>query len=87
VRFFEDIHCFRNGSGFLLRTDVDGWDHLYYYTNDGKLKKRLTSGNWPVTSISLVDEKGGYVYFMARPTKSWDSHLMRVRLDGTAWNN
>ncbi len=83
VEFFEDIHCFKDGSGFLLRSDVDGWSHLYYYGNDGVLKKRLTSGNWPVTSITTVDENGGYVYFMACPTKSWDTHLMRVKLDGT----
>ncbi len=83
VRFFEDIYYFKDNSGFLLRSDVDGWDHLYYYSNDGKLKKRLTSGNWPVTAISVVDEKNGYVYFSARPGKSWDTQLMRVKLNGT----
>lgn len=82
VRFFEDIYYFKDGSGFLLRTDVDGWDHLYHYGNDGKLKKRLTSGNWAVTSIERVDEARGLVYFMGRPKKTWDAHLMRVRLDG-----
>jgi dipeptidyl-peptidase-4 len=34
-------------------------------------------------AIRKVDEKNGYVYFDARPTKPWDSHLMRVKLDGT----
>ncbi len=83
VRFFEDLYYFKDGSGFLLRSDVSGWDHLYYYDSNGKLKKQLTSGSWRVSSISLVDERGGYVYFMGSPTKSWDSHLMRVKLDGT----
>ncbi|HXG68275.1 MAG TPA: S9 family peptidase, partial [Blastocatellia bacterium] len=83
VEFFEDLYYFQNGSGFLLRSSVDGWEHLYYYNNDGTLKKRLTSGNWRVNSIAQVDEAGGYVYFTGRPTKSWDAHLMRVRLDGT----
>jgi dipeptidyl-peptidase-4 len=84
VLFFEDIYYFKDGSGFLLRTDVDGWNHLYYYGNDGKLKRRLTAGNWGVTSIARVDEKGGYVYFMNGPEKkTWDTQLMRVKLDGT----
>jgi dipeptidyl-peptidase-4 len=83
VRFFEDLYYFKDGSGFLLRTDVSGWDHLYYYDNRGNLKKQLSSGAWKVASIVLVDEAGRYVYFTGSPGKSWDSHLMRVRLDGT----
>ncbi len=83
VTFFEDLQYLRDGSGFLLRSDVDGWDHLYLYGNDGTFKRRLTSGDWPVNSIDRVDEGGGWVYFTGRPTKSWDAHLMRVRLDGT----
>ncbi len=82
VDFFKDLYYFKNGSGFLLHSDVDGWEHLYYYNNDGTLKKRLTSGNWRVNSIARVDEAGGYVYFTGRPTRSWDAQLMRVKLDG-----
>ncbi|MGH9313504.1 MAG: S9 family peptidase [Vicinamibacterales bacterium] len=83
VEFFEDLYYFRNGSGFLLRTKVDGWDHLYHYAPDGTLKKRLTSGEWRVTGIARVDEARGIVYFSARRGRMWNSALMRVRLDGT----
>jgi dipeptidyl-peptidase-4 len=83
VEFFEDLYYFKNGSGFLLRSNADGWDHLYYYASDGSLKARLTSGDWRVNSIALVDEERGYVYFVARQPRPWDTQLMRVRLDGT----
>jgi dipeptidyl-peptidase 4 len=83
INFFKDLHCLKNGSGFLLRSDADGWDHLYYYSNDGKLEKRLTSGNWRVSAIERIDESGGYVYFTGQPQDSWDSCLMRVKLDGS----
>ena len=83
VLFFEDLYSFKNGGGFLLRSDIDGWGHIYYYAKDGILKRRLTSGRWRVQSIVRVDEERGYVYFIGRPTKSWDQHLMRVKLDGT----
>jgi dipeptidyl-peptidase-4 len=83
VDFFEDLYYFKDGSGFLLRSSIDGWEHLYYHNRDGSLRKRLTSGRWRVNSISRVDEAGGYIYFTGRPTKSWDAHLMRVRTDGT----
>jgi dipeptidyl-peptidase-4 len=82
VEFFEDLYYFQNGSGFLLRSNADGWDHLYYYAPDGVLKKRLTAGEWRVTGIARVDEARGQVYFSARPAgRMWNSVLMRVSLD------
>jgi dipeptidyl-peptidase-4 len=82
IEFFTDIHFFRDGSGFLLRSDVDGWAHLYVYDMRGRLKKRLTKGAWMVRGISLVDEDEGYVYFTGWKANSTDSHLFRVAMDG-----
>jgi dipeptidyl-peptidase-4 len=82
VEFFEDLYFFKDGSGFLLRSDVDGWQHLYYYDLKGKLKARLTEGPWQVASIGLVDEKNKWVYFNANKEKSTETGLYRVRLDG-----
>jgi dipeptidyl-peptidase-4 len=84
VEFHEDVHYFKDGSGFLLRSALDGWEHLYLYAKDGALKKRLTSGEWRVDSIERVDEKNGWIYFRARPQDAtWDMQLMRVKTDGT----
>jgi dipeptidyl-peptidase-4 len=85
VEFFEDLHFFKDGSGFLLRTHVDGWSHLYVYDLEGRLKKRLTEGEWTVTGITLVDEKNGRVFFDARKEKSTETHLYTVKLDGTGF--
>jgi dipeptidyl-peptidase 4 len=82
VEFYGDLRTLKDGS-FIVRSDIDGWYHLYLYAPDGTLRKRLTSGNWRATSIEAVDEKGGWVYFLGRPGKSWDTTLMRVSLDGT----
>ena len=82
VEFFENLYFFKDGSGFLLRSDVDGWRHLYYYDLKGKLKARLTEGPWHVSSIGLVDEKNKWIYFSANKEKSTESGLYRVRLDG-----
>jgi len=82
VEFFEDLYFFKNGSGFLLRTDVDGWRHLYHYDLQGKLIRRLTEGPWQVESINLVDEKNSRVYFSGRKEKTTETHLFRIGLDG-----
>jgi dipeptidyl-peptidase-4 len=82
VEFFGDIYFLKDGSGFLLRSDVDGWNHLYYYDLKGQLKSRLTSGEWAVERIGLVDEKNKRVYFAAGKGKTTETHLFRVGLDG-----
>lgn len=84
VDFYEDLRFFKDGSGFLVRSPLDGFEHLYVYAADGTLKKRLTEGPWRVESIERVDETNGFVYFTARPEQAtWDLQLMRVKLDGT----
>jgi len=82
VEFFEDLYFFKDGSGFLLRSDVDGWRHLYAYDLKGKLRARLTEGSWQVAGISLVDEKNKWVYFSANKERSTETGLYRVRFDG-----
>jgi dipeptidyl-peptidase-4 len=82
VEFFEDLHFFQDGSGFLLRSDVDGWGHLYSYDLRGKLRTRLTEGPWQVRNIGLVDEKNNRVYFSGNKENSTEWHLFRVRFDG-----
>ena len=82
VEFFEDIYMFEDGSGFLLRSNVDGWAHLYYYDLEGNLINRLTSGEWRVTSIARVDEVNKVVYFHSTMGVSTDNYLCKVNLDG-----
>jgi len=83
VEWFEDFTYLASGRGMIIRSSVDGWEHLYLYNRDGSLRTRLTAGDWRVSSIVRVDEQGGYVYFMGKPGKTWDAQLMRVRLDGS----
>jgi dipeptidyl aminopeptidase/acylaminoacyl peptidase len=64
-------------------SERDGWDHLYLYDLAGRLLRRLTSGEFPVTGVSFVDEDAGWVYFTAHAEKRlYDTHLYRVSLDG-----
>jgi dipeptidyl-peptidase-4 len=82
VEFFEDLYFFKDGSGFLLRSDVSGWRRRYYYDLKGNLKAPLTQGDISVDEISLVDEDNSRVYFAGRKQDTLDTHLFRVGLDG-----
>ncbi len=81
VDFYGELDYLRDGS-FLVRSDAEGWAHLFLHAPDGRLRRRLTAGAWSVDEIEALDEKAGWVYFSARHGRSWDRHLLRVRLDG-----
>ena len=71
-----------NGKEFLWAGEKDGWRHLYRISRDGKKETLITNGNYDVMDITRIDEKGGYVYFMASPTNATQKYLYRTKLDG-----
>jgi dipeptidyl-peptidase-4 len=72
----------KGGAAFLWVTEKDGWRHIYVVSRDGKEETLITKGNYDIARIKLVDEKNGFVYFMASPENATQLYLYRVRLDG-----
>lgn len=70
------------GREFLWASEKDGWRHLYRVSRDGKKESLITKGNYDVMEIAGVDEKGGYVYFLASPDNATQQYLYRTRLNG-----
>jgi dipeptidyl-peptidase-4 len=85
VEFFEDLTMLKDGSGFLIRSDIDGWRHIYAYDLEGKLRARVTAGDWAVTGIARVDEKGRRVFFTGRKEVTTENHLYVAGLDGSGF--
>jgi dipeptidyl aminopeptidase/acylaminoacyl peptidase len=79
-------HILPDSNEFIWYSERDNWGHLYLYDlTTGKLKNRITSGNWVVTEVLRVDEKARTVYFLAdgrEPGNPYFTHLYRVGLDG-----
>ena len=70
-----------NGKEFIWPSEKDGWRHLYRVSRDGK-ETLITAGNYDVMDIVCIDEKGGYVYFMASPDNGTQKYLYRIAIDG-----
>ncbi len=82
VEFFESISFLKDG-GFLLLSDKSGWRHVYRFDRAGRLVAQITKGDWTVTGLSLVDEKGKALYFTAQKDPTTETHLYRIGLDGS----
>jgi len=82
IDWFDAIDFRRDNKGFIIESDKDGWNHLYLYGMDGKLKSRITQGNSTVVEVLVVDEKSQRVYFTAKKEASTRTDLYRAKLDG-----
>jgi dipeptidyl-peptidase-4 len=71
-----------NRKEFLWVSEKDGWRHAYRITRDGK-EKLITKGNYDLITLRAIDERTGYLYFMASPENATQSYLYRTKLDGS----
>ncbi len=72
---------------FIWFSENDGWGHLYLYDlTTGKLKNRITTGEYAVWRIDRVDEKERVVYFIAGGRENGNDpyfgHSYSVGFDG-----
>jgi dipeptidyl-peptidase-4 len=70
------------GKSFLWQSERDGWKHVYLVSRDGKSTTRVTRGAFDVLDIVGVDQKGGWLYYIASPEVPTQRYLFRSRLDG-----
>lgn len=78
----ERIRFLNNGKQFIYRSDASGWNHLYLHDMNGKRIGAITSGNYTVTEVLMIDEKKKQVYFVCRKDNSACFDLYRVGLNG-----
>ncbi len=69
---------------FLWIDDKSGFRNLYLYDLDGKMLCQVTHQDCDVESVVSVDEKDGWVYYVARNADNpYLFQLNKVRLDGS----
>lgn len=69
-----------DGDRFVVRSERDGFMHLYLYCVSEGLLDRITSGEWEVTELLGIE--GDRVYYLSTETSPLRRDLYTVRLDG-----
>jgi dipeptidyl-peptidase 4 len=80
--FKHSFNWIGNGKEFLWESEKDGWRHAYRISNDGKKQTLVTPGNFDVMAVKSIDEKGGFLYYLASPSNATQKYLYRIKLDG-----
>jgi dipeptidyl-peptidase-4 len=78
----DDLHWLGAGQRFLWLSERDGWRHAYAASRDGGSPQLITNGSFDVISLEGVDEKGGWLYFLASPDNATQRYLYRTELNG-----
>ncbi|MCA8987073.1 MAG: DPP IV N-terminal domain-containing protein, partial [Planctomycetaceae bacterium] len=73
----------QDGKSCLVISEKDGWRHAYHYSREGEELSLLTPGEYDIIERGIVDEQGGWFYFLASPENGTQQYLYRVPLDGT----
>lgn len=88
-RYIElhDVYFLKNGKGFILQSEQDGYNHLWQYNQQGKKKKLLTKGKWDVTDFYGLDEARGILYFQAAAQSPMRREVYAQPLKGKKMRN
>ena len=84
--FFDDAKWLDDGKHFIWTSERSGWRHLYRISRDGSEVINLTQGEFDITEIKAIDEKNGWLYFIASPDNVSQRYLYRSKLDGSLRN-
>jgi dipeptidyl-peptidase-4 len=79
----DELPWINKGQEFLWLSERDGWRHAYRVNRSGGAPRLVTPGDYDVIRLLEVDDKSGYLYFIASPENPTQKYLYRVCLDGT----
>ena len=82
VDVVNDVVWLGGGKQFTWVSERDGWKHVYAVSRDGKSVRLVTKGAYDVLKIEGIDDRGGWLYYVASPDNPTQRYLFRTRLDG-----
>ncbi len=77
-----DNLTFLKDNSFIWTSEKDGWNHIYLYDKNGKLKNQVTKGKWEVTAYYGFDEKTKSIFYQSTENGSIVRDVYKISLDG-----
>ena len=83
---YVDIHdnlTFLNDNSFIWTSEKDGFNHIYHYSEAGKLINQVTKGDWEVTSYYGFNKEKNTIYYQSVENSSINRGVYSIKLDGS----
>jgi dipeptidyl-peptidase-4 len=78
----DDLTFLADGS-FITTSEKEGYNQIYHHDKSGELKRKLTTGNYEVTSFYGISEEKGRIYYQSTEQGAYVRHVYSMALDGT----
>jgi dipeptidyl-peptidase-4 len=82
IDLVDDWVWLGGGKQFTWVSDRSGWNHVYLVSRDGRSARPVTQGAFDVVKVVGIDERGGWLYYIASPDDPTQRYLFRTRLNG-----
>lgn len=83
INLHKDLRFLEHDDAFVWASDRGGYQQLYLYGLDGRLRHALTAGNADVDELLAIDERGGRVYFTSERDDVLSRQIYAAKLDGS----
>ncbi|MGB9907477.1 MAG: S9 family peptidase [Candidatus Saccharicenans sp.] len=80
VEVMDEFVWLNGGKNLLWLSEREGWNQVYEISLDGRPARKITGGQYDVISLNGLDNKRGWLYFMASPDNASQRYLYRQRL-------
>ena len=78
----DNLTFLKDKKHFIWTSEMDGYNHVYLYDMNGKLKNQITKGDFDVTSFYGVDEKNEMVYYQAAKNNAMQKEVYASSFTG-----
>ena len=82
VEISDNWWFLKDGKNFLFTSEMNGFNHLYLYSLDGKTKTQVTTGKYEVTDVNGVDEINKRIYYTMAWPRPMDRNLFVTDFSG-----
>ncbi|MCH3880903.1 MULTISPECIES: S9 family peptidase [Tenacibaculum] len=79
----QDNLTFLDDNSFIWTSEKDGFNHIYHYTSNGKLKNQVTKGDWEVTNYYGFNKDLNTIYYQSVESGSINRNVYSIKLDGS----
>lgn len=78
----DDDLTFLDDNSFIWTSDKSGFKHIYHYTDDGKLIKQVTKGNWEITDFYGYNKSEEKIYYQSTENGSINRGVYSISING-----
>lgn len=81
--YYDDVRFLSDATHFVMRSERDGYSHIYLYNMNGQFENQITSGHFDVTELNGIDEENKLIYYTSAEPSPYQREVYSIKWDGT----